>query len=185
VRCELKNIAKGGALKWEMALVFGSPSSIHEMVLREESSAQFVSRIPKGSNELVRAELAAIGDFVRDADVRRMQDLWSRRGPGSIRPFMMIDRIDRSAAKLVQLLINHRDIAEIIVKESIRTEFGTEVTKIAGVGKLTKHAPVTVAALIITSVVNHALDSHGTQVAPELRGRFPRREMRPFCRLLA
>lgn len=174
VRCELRNVWKSGAVGWKIALVFGSPKSIHELPLDLALSESIISQFPESLAAKVKKELKTLSNFVRAADVAHMQDLWTHRGPGGLRPFMMLDEIDRIASKVMPLLSNYETIGQQVIRDALKSAFRRNAKKLAGVTKLTRNADLIVAGMLIGSVVNAEFARHGMQVHPDLRRRAPR-----------
>ena len=105
VRCEFRNVQKSGAVGWQVAFIFGSSKSIHELPLNAGLADSILTALPDHVAPKIRNELKELSGFIRAADVDHMQDLWSHRGPGGIRPFMMLDELwlSRPASPAISL----------------------------------------------------------------------------------
>lgn len=182
VRCEFGNIRKTDAVGWQVTFIFGTPKSIHKLPLDAGLSDSILASLPDGVAPKIRKELKALSGFIRAADVDHMQDLWSHRGPGGIRPLMMLDEIDNAASRVIPLLSTSQAVAQRIITETLQKAFRRNAKKLAGVTKLAKNAPVIVAGMLIGSVANAEFMRHGTQVHPDLRRRAPKMRVRGALR---
>lgn len=168
VRCEFRNFQKSGGVGWQVALIFGSSKSIHDLPLNAGLKDVTLAQLSQDIAPTICAELDALCQFIRAADVGHMQDLWSHRGPGSIRPLMMLDEIERVAARIIPLVALCSDAAQGIIVDALQ-RYSDKQTKTAGAPKLLKNAEFIVTAMLIGSTANQEFQRHGMQVHPDLR----------------
>lgn len=173
VRCELRNFQKSNSVGWEMALIFGSSKSIHELPLGGNLAEVITSSLPVHLLIPVRNELSVLRGFIRRADVDHMQDLWSHRGPGGTRPFMVLDEIDNAASRIIPMLSSFQSGAQQVIKDVLERTFRRNARSLAGLSKLSNNAPVIVAGMMIGSVANAEFAKHGMQVHIALRRHAP------------
>ena len=161
VRFELRNKFKSGAALWQVAFVFGSPKSIHEMVLKAELCTTVVQTLPIEVRASIEQSLSKCRTWIRRADVQRMQDVWSHRGPGLTRPFMVLDRLDECADELKGILASCAYAYEPALEKVIVAAFGRRAKSLVGLGKLRKHAQAVLAGVLVGATANVELESHG------------------------
>ncbi len=80
--------------------------------------------LPKNVSSIVKEMLGEFAEYLRHSDISHMQDVWSHRGPGGTRPFMMLDGIDKVGAELISVLAGHEDITKIAVADVIKAQYG-------------------------------------------------------------
>lgn len=173
VRAEFRNVQKSGAISWQIAFIFGSSKSIHELPLDIGLADGILTALPDHVTPKIRGELKTLRKFLRVADVGHMQDLWSHRGPGGIRPLMMLDEIDDTASRIIPLLSASQSAAQRIIMDALKRAFRRNTKNLAGVTKLSDNAPLIVAGMLIGSIANEEFTRHGMQIHPNLRRHAP------------
>ena len=176
VRFELANAAAGEVM-WQVAFVFGTSKSIHRLALDESVLARMLKRLPPHVADELLEELSILDDFIAEADVPNMQTIWSHRGPGRTRPFMLLDELDAVGLTAQRLLSPQEPLCRILVAEEAAHQHADALEKVAGLNKLANNATVIAAGLIVGSLANVALARHSAAAATlELKERSrPRR----------
>jgi DNA (cytosine-5)-methyltransferase 1 len=166
VRFELRNKIRRASTVWTVGFVFGSPKCIQEMPLAGEVLDLAIYQLPIQHQTAVRETVVKCRRYVRAADVSRMQDVWSHRGPGLTRPFMLLDHLDECAVELKRVLAEVPFEAAPALREVISATFGRKAMKLVGLGKLEKNALAVFAGLLLGSAANIELEAHGRKRRP-------------------
>jgi len=169
VRFELRNVKAEAGVSWELAFVFGTPKSIHGLSLSSEQAQQLARAVPRSLASKINGLLQELSTLIRQADVRHMQDVWSHRGPGGIRPFMLLDEICDVGTKVQSLLMAHGPTLEAAIDDAVKLQYQRKTKDLAGRAKLKKNAIKIGAGILIGATVNEALRHHGAQVHIDLR----------------
>ncbi len=160
VRFELFNAFEEGHPGWEVGFVFGTSKSIQKVRLTANLLEFLQFRLPANCRGAVLEELAKVSDFIRQADVPHMQDVWSHSGPGLTRPFMLLDQLDEVGGRVSACLSSVVEEAAQLVADAISFEHGEAALSLPGLGKLAKNAPLIGAGLLVGSIANHELGRH-------------------------
>ncbi len=96
VRFELTNDFSIGNPGWRVAFYFGTSKAIQTLELNEALFSYIARRMPKSIYSKVANELSILSDSIAQADIENLQRVWSRRGPGLTRPFMILDELDEA-----------------------------------------------------------------------------------------
>lgn len=158
VRFELKNFTQSGKAQWHVAFYFGTSKSIHSLRLDQSLHTQLIKRLPIKIEQKLRPHLAQLSMSLKVADITRMQSVWSHRGAGGTAPFVLLDQLDEVGLNVKSLLAEHAEIALAIVEHAIEAEYEDQISELAGVAKLFRHAPLILAGLLTGSVANIELD---------------------------
>lgn len=150
VRFELVNSVDHRAVAWVVCFYFGTSKSIHEFQLDDTLLRKLLRRLPRRSADALNSELSTMRDFLKRADPVQLQRVWTHTGPGSIRPFELLDYLDTTAAIVKARLASKPKLAEEIVSEVIKAAGG----KMKGTDKLLKNAITILAGLIVGSSAN-------------------------------
>jgi DNA (cytosine-5)-methyltransferase 1 len=169
VRFELRNRRDGNTMAWEVAFIFGSSKSIHTLSLSNAQSDRLLSVLPQLTRSIVKKEMMEFSQFVRTSDVPHMQDVWSHRGPGGVRPFALLDQLDKLGRALIPVIAKHGATAQTGVLDAVKVEYGRRLSELAGVEKLKKNASLVFAGIVVGAYANAELRRHGSQVHIELR----------------
>src|SRR6185437_48277 len=121
---------------WEIGFIFGSSKSIHTLDLSAEKCHLLLVSLPKNVSSVVKKRLGEFAEYLRHSDILHMQDVWSHRGPGGTRPFMMLDGIDKVGAELISVIAGHEDITKIAVADVIKAQYRRKTSELAGLAKL-------------------------------------------------
>jgi DNA (cytosine-5)-methyltransferase 1 len=112
--------------------------------------------LPKRLREVLAKEIVKLDSYLLHADIPRMQQIWTHRGPGLTSPFMLLDELDAIGARLIPKLECHPAAAERLVRLAIETRFSGKGS-VVGSEKLVKHAPLIAAGLLIGGISNEYL----------------------------
>jgi DNA (cytosine-5)-methyltransferase 1 len=169
VRFELLNTVAAGRADWRVAFWFGTSKSIQTIALDERQYRDLCTRLPTAVIEACSAPLARLAAFIKQADIANMQTLWSHRGPGETRAFMLLDEL-AAVGDLVKAALAPHDIsAQAAVSSIITSTFGETIADIPGVPKLVRNAPLILAGLLIGSLANSEIAKHAGTPAREHR----------------
>lgn len=160
VRFELANDCSGAVAEWRMAFYFGTSKAIHSIRLDEDTRDRLSFEVSLALREAVNSVLDQLRHFVVEADIANMQAVWTHRGPGGIRPFMLLDMLDELGSSLTTVIEAHAEEAPEIVESIIRYEHGAAASSLPGLGKLSKNATTVLAGLLVGSTVNPLLQAH-------------------------
>lgn len=156
VRFELANSFNNKAVRWRIDFYFGSSTEIHRVILNQELYSRIMRCLPPRLRKEVAVEVSDIRNLIVEADILRMQLLWSHRGLGGTRPLMLLDQLSESGAKLSSLIDRYRTDAESVVTKIIGGQFDSPAD-IVGIRKLERNAPIILAGLILGSLANAEL----------------------------
>ncbi|HYB99740.1 MAG TPA: DNA cytosine methyltransferase [Candidatus Limnocylindrales bacterium] len=179
VRCELRNVQKSNMIGWKIALVFGTPRFIYELPFDPSLFDRMLPCLADRTAAKLKTRLDSVRTLIRTADVAHMQDVWSHRGPGGLRPFTLIDKLSDAAQDVIDLLARNEALARQILAASLDKSFGRKSKTLAGAAKLSRNAPVVLAGILIGTVANVEFARHGMQPHPDLRMRRPMVRVRP------
>lgn len=169
VRLELRNVKADGTVSWQSAFVFGTPKSIQYLSLSKEQAQKLLHALPHQLALKVSTLLQILSTYVRKADVRHMQDVWSHKGPGGIRPFMLLDELCDVGTKVQSLLAGEESVLEAAIDDAVKLQYQRKTKNLAGRAKLKRHAIKIAAGILIGATVNDALQLHGAQLHIDLR----------------
>lgn len=150
---------------WLVQFFFGNSKAIHTLEMGKTLQTSLSRRLPNGAGVKVRAIISDLACYVQEADIKNMQRIWSHRGLGRTRPFMLLDKLDEVGGALIAELKTHQQLCEKLVSETVATQHVAQSDMLVGLGKLQKHAPVILAGLLVGSTVNAELLSGPRQAA--------------------
>lgn len=162
VRFELVNAVRGETVAWAVSFYFGTSKSIHELQLDDSMLRKLLRRLPRRSCEAINSELSELSAFLSRTDATQLQRVWTHTGPGSIRPFELLDRVNTTAADVKALLASKPELSEEILTEVIVAAGG----KMKGTDKLLKNASTILAGLIVGSSANASMPRTASKPAP-------------------
>lgn len=157
IRLELNNNSRSGQIDWHTKFVFGTSKSIqsiqpgnddakHILTLLDAEGVQLGSILDDFANELRRLDFAYL------------QAVWSHRGPGATRPFMLLDMLDDHSKTLLGALAPHKE-ACIAALKAIANELDNSVAHHLNSKKLSQNATVVIAAFLIGSTANRIIQT--------------------------
>lgn len=158
VRFELVNSVSRLGIQWEVNFYFGSSKSIHSVALEKPLQKKLLNGL---ADRGIRAKfdhiLADLSEFINEADIERMQQIWAHRGLGRTTPFMFLDKLDECGCEIKNVLSAHTSLCEALVTKVIEQEYSAARKYPVGVGKLKKYAPLILSGLLIGSTANALL----------------------------
>ena len=160
VRFELVNVMASDHADWRVAFWFGTSKSIQTLPLDECQYRDLCAELPASVIEACSVPLARLVDFIRGADVKNMQTLWSHQGPGETRAFMLLDELADVGGLVKAALVAHEAPAKAAITGALARAFGEQLVDIPGVPKLVRNAPLILAGLLIGSLANVELAKH-------------------------
>jgi DNA (cytosine-5)-methyltransferase 1 len=156
VRFELRNRSVGSSTEWSVNFYFGTSKNIIELQLDGGLHTRLTKVIPCSLRRCVEALLDEVSAYIGKADIENMQRVWTHKGVGGTRPFMLLDELDRSGQRMIEVLQSKPEIACAIVDTAIEAGFGDQRPTV-GVAKLERNAPVIASGLLIGSSANTKL----------------------------
>lgn len=160
VRFELVNLVAIDHAAWRVAFWFGTSKSIQTLPLDEHQYRDLFAELPASVTEACSAPLARLVDFIRGADIKNMQTLWSHQGPGETRAFMLLDELSEVGGLVKAALVPHDAAAKAAITGALARAFGAQLGDTPGVPKLFRNAPLILAGLLIGSLANLELAKH-------------------------
>ncbi|MER8942881.1 DNA cytosine methyltransferase [Mesorhizobium sp. M0915] len=160
VRFELVNMVDAERAHWKVAFWFGTSKSIQTLPLDEHQYRDLSGGMPAEATQACAAPLERLVAFIRRADVSNMQTLWSHRGPGETRAFMLLDELNEIGSLVKTALGPHDEAAQAAVMTAIARAFNDNAEDIPGVPKLVRNAPLILAGLLVGSLANVELGKH-------------------------
>lgn len=172
VRFELSNKKRSEFPAWGVTFYFGSSKDIRSLELTGQTFRTAVTSLPTTTGERVSAVAAALAEQVRAADIKRMQDVWTRRGPGGTRPFDFIDKL-ASYASEIESIVNELDQDQkvLTLAQILRSEYGDAAAQLPGLMKLVRLAPSIIAGTIMGALVNSVLEPSRPASIPKGKAR--------------
>jgi DNA (cytosine-5)-methyltransferase 1 len=161
VRFELTNSPSIDLPRWKIAFYFGSSKSIQTLELNHRLYSELVRTLPNDIALSISRELEVLCRVVRDADIPRMQQVWSHAGVGITHPFDLLDRLSFIGKSVMGALKLRQADAEASIEAALEYAYGRDVTKIPGVDKLRRFAPLILSGFLVGSVANEELRIRG------------------------
>lgn len=172
VRFELTNkFGRGEQIHWEVAFYFGTSKSIHSLSLDGAVLRTLKSRLPRTIRSDIESELDRLEMIIREADVARMQAIWTHRGVGGTRPFMLLDELEQAGLRIRGILKDHVEGANRLVTAALEMEYGSRrMRKLLGLNKLARNAPLIAAGFLVASLANVQLVNRSAIVTKKAAG---------------
>jgi DNA (cytosine-5)-methyltransferase 1 len=153
VRFELNNGTRNGPLDWHVQFVFGTSKDIRAFRPDIALIGPILERLPQKTHAELRAILDDFSVDLDKMDFTNLQSVWSHRGPGSTRPFMLLDAIDNAARRVQESLSG-----EIITAQSVRQSIQIlPLTRGQNLSKLLKHPAAVIGGLLIGGLTNEII----------------------------
>lgn len=153
VRFELNNGIRQGFIDWHVMLVFGTSKSIRHLRPRSSVESAITSILPKASAISVTKLIDRQKVELNRVDVQNLQAVWSHSGPGSTRPFMVLDLLDEFAVDLISLLESQPEgVVKHALESTLKQELGHDAA--SGCAKLIQHSTIILAGLVVASYAN-------------------------------
>jgi DNA (cytosine-5)-methyltransferase 1 len=169
VRFELKNGFVDDVPVWGLAFYFGTSKAILGLSLNDALHQLLLSKMSETLRAAVATNLKAVHRYVEAADIANMQHVWTHKGPGGTRPFMLLDKIDELGESLEKAVSKHAQEAKALIDAALDAEYGDDVQELPGVQKLHRNAGLILAGMLIGSHINPVLSAKGRSVIDEAR----------------
>src|SRR3546814_2290659 len=88
-----------------------------------------------------------------------MQKLWSHRGPGRTRPFMLLDELDSAGTLIQSVLTPYAESIRHVVHDVVTAQYGNSTDKLPGLAKLDRNSVLILSGVIIGCLANAHLRS--------------------------
>jgi len=157
VRFELHNQAARGGNEWGLRFVFGTSKDIQHIAVGPALSSHLNGALPKPLKLRVVKAQNELRKALRGLDLVSLQQVWNRRGEGNTHPFDLLDLLDGSGAALQQQLASDQKLAEEIVSEVLRIQFGKKAMMLPGRSKLLKNSVLVLSGLLVSSAAQDVL----------------------------
>lgn len=159
VRFDLTNRKDGVSPRWNVAFYFGHSTSIQQLLLDAQTHRVLMDALPAEFQECLKPKIESLRRTVASADIRRMQDVWTRRRPGLTRPFDFLDELGHAGLSVAEDLAELPDAAaNSALARVIFNQFGEAGLKLPGLGKLQRHSRTILAGLVVGTVVNECIE---------------------------
>jgi DNA (cytosine-5)-methyltransferase 1 len=157
VRFELINCFEADGPGWRVDFYFGTSKSIHKITPEADTLDRLLLALPPRLCEGMAEDIGILERYLRSVDLRRMQDVWSHRGPGGTRPFDVLDQLGSTGASLTRLLHPNPIASSRAVDDAIAEAFGAGASELTGLAKLRRNAALICAGIIVGAVTNREL----------------------------
>lgn len=164
VRFELANKRSGGCPDWHVAFYFGHSKDIRTLSLGDGCLQAVMSALPPTTLPQLATPIDELRRAVQKADVKRLQDVWTRARPGGTRPFDLLDQLAFYADLIAQELEGlSDDEATLALAHLLRFEVGEAAPSLPGLPKLQRLARRILAGAIVGGVANTELSPSRTR----------------------
>lgn len=167
VRFELVNDCRAEVVEWRIAFYFGTSKAIHTVVLDDCFRSRLMAELGAALSEVVQPTLEQLSQFIEEADIANMQTVWAHRGPGGIRPFMLLDKLDEFGSLLATGIQAYADAAPKIVESLIYHQYGVAASSLPGLGKLKRNAVKILAGFVVGATANPVLLKHARRISEQ------------------
>lgn len=158
VRFELANSFSKCAPIWEVAFYFGTSKSIKSLSMDCKLHSSLLGGLPQACRPAIQSELSQIAGFIRNADIANLQKIWSHSSLGLPHPFNLLDELDKSGRRLIEILAENEAVSQEIIGNVILSEYGEKKTaQLPGLAKLARNAGLILSGLLIGSLANSEL----------------------------
>jgi len=157
VRFELHNAVAGVVGRWGVDFVFGDPKNIQTLLLDQTLLQRAMAGLVGGAAADMGRIKAAILRYLHGVDVENLQQVWSHRGPGRTRPFMMLDAIDDFGDEARTVLSREPSACRQIVAACIASQAARFSKPVVGFDRLNREAPIVLAGIIVGAAANSCL----------------------------
>jgi DNA (cytosine-5)-methyltransferase 1 len=156
VRFELRNRFIEGQTEWSVDFYFGTSKNIIAVQMDDTLRTHLAKVLPRRLCQEVGLILASVSTYVAEADIKNMQRVWTHKGVGGTRPFMLLDQLDQAGEKLVEVLRSEPETSAAVVDATMAATFGSDGPTV-GLAKLGRNAAVIASGLLIGCMVNATL----------------------------
>lgn len=171
VRFELANLGQDAERGWRVAFWFGTSKDIRGLRLAPEVAKRVIRTLPASARAAISDRLAALERTLDNADLDNMQKLWSHRGPGSTRPFMLLDELDVAGEAIQEMLTPFKSAVSRVLHDVILMQYAEGVSGLPGLAKLDRNAVLILSGIIVGSMANAHLSKVTGHTSPTSVGR--------------
>lgn len=160
IRFELTNNAQTGQITWSIDFVFGTSKSIHS--IRPAGNDMERLRILLGveAARAIHSTTLDLTNALRGLDIPHLQAVWSHRGPGATRPFMLLDLLDTYGVKLRTILSCHASECKRALLIFADAYSNLERKHLSS-HKLIENSVTVIAGLVVSAVMNEVTSAFG------------------------
>jgi DNA (cytosine-5)-methyltransferase 1 len=164
VRFEFANRVSATQTEWLVRFVFGTSKDIRQINLTADLTRRLLARAPTPLRQKITHHLGLLTTEIEAADIVRMQQVWSRQGPGLTRPFMMLDVLNVAGQRLIGLLEEHPTVVSEMVRFAIDEHQSQSTTPPPGMAKLNRFGPIVAGGLLIGGCANEAFSRQAVDI---------------------
>jgi len=157
VRFELRNDTSTKAIDWRIDFYFGTSKEIKGLRLDANLNQQLTTAMTEELAEAVSLQMDQARAFVVSADIANMQTVWTHKGPGGTRPFMLLDFLDEVGSQLIENVVPHEDETKLLIDLALTAQYPETIEKIPGVAKLHRNSSLIFSGLLLGSLLNPVL----------------------------
>ena len=154
VRFELANLTPGLGRAWRVVFWFGTSKDIRSLELVPAVANRALGTLPPQARDALSGPLAKLETMLAGADLQNLQQLWSHRGPGRTRPFMLLDDLDAAGTYIRSVLEPFESEAREVLQDIVATQYGVETLMLPGLAKLDRNAILVLSGVIVGSLAN-------------------------------
>lgn len=157
VRFELSNRSSVDGLSWRICFYYGSSKKIRNIPLDINLYDEILRELPAAVSTLAKPVLLDVRKICADADIRNMQKIWSHKGPGKTRPFMLLDSLDCLAVQLTEILETMGAHEPSLVRKLVIDRMPLVSDPAFGIEKLERNAGKTLSGFLVGGLANDYL----------------------------
>lgn len=166
VRFELANLTGGTRLEWRVAFWFGTSKDIRSLELLPPVAKRVLKTLPPKARDALSGPLISLEAMLTAADLQNMQKLWSHRGPGRTRPFMLLDGLDAAGSSMRSALEPFESDVSKALQDVLFRQHGEQTSMLPGLAKLHRNAILILSGIIVGSLANAYLANIISKDAP-------------------
>lgn len=157
VRFELSNRGKNGEIEWSVKFFFGTSKSIQTLNLSGDIATSVLNALNDDDLSLISVSLSELKAALRVADIKNMQALWTHRGPGETRTFMLLDLLDDAGSDIRRTLDKSEFEYDELIETVLFGQFGEKVADLPGIPKLVRNSNLILAGMLVGATANVAI----------------------------
>lgn len=167
VRFELANKRGKTCPDWHVAFYFGHSKDIRRLELREGCLDAIMVALPPATVAALELPIEELRHTIQRADVRRLQDVWTRARPGGTRPFDLLDQLGVHAGRIAEkMTLLSQDEVILALAHILLFEVEGHSEDLPGLAKLERLAVRIVAGAIVGGVFNSELSPSRNRARP-------------------
>jgi DNA (cytosine-5)-methyltransferase 1 len=157
VRFELVNKGDDGRVDWHIKFVFGTSKAIQTIRPIAAQKDALLACLPGDEPSAIAGLLNDLRKQLSAMDFAHMQAVWSHRGPGATRPFMLLDLIDEFSRE-VRALLEQNECSCRETFAAISTRYAELFSPSPSGRKLAANAATVLAGFLIAGTTNSTID---------------------------